>query len=164
MQPRAETSGEQSLSFVAARVFGELAPGELMSESASRTESGVVEAIGLEPQPNKKGELLVYALVEPMIEEVALVEQPLAEIIKSTVVVTNSPSREQIIRAAVKPIYQTPPVTKSMLESTARFQERFVVRGSVLRSRPLLIATIILSLLISLACLKDRRTSSTESL
>lgn len=55
-------------------VIGELAPEEEVADSASRTERGHVEAVGLEPETNKVGELLTNALTDPMVEEVTLVE------------------------------------------------------------------------------------------
>lgn len=44
--------------------------------------------------------------------------------------VVSSPLREHIISADVAPVFQTPPITNNMLESIARFYERFVVRAS----------------------------------
>lgn len=77
VQPRAETSGEQSPSLVVAEVFGEVAPREDMASIASRSEQ--FEVMGLEPEPNKEVELLVDAPVELLIKEVEPVEQLLAE-------------------------------------------------------------------------------------
>lgn len=76
------------------------------------------------------------------VEEVVLVEQPLAEIIEEIVQVErpwtqineedalliSSPPRDRAISPIVEPVFQTPPVTRSTPDS--RFYQRFVVKAS----------------------------------
>lgn len=54
-----------------------------------------------------------------------MVEQPPSEITGATAIVVRSPPKEQTMTAVAEPVYQTPPPTKSTLESTFKFYERF---------------------------------------
>lgn len=139
-----------------------------MGEFASKTKSKPLEARSFAFELNNEWELLVNIPIDPtptqIIEEVALVKQPPAELNEVVALVASSPPKGHIMTAVVEPVYQTPSGTKNTPESTVCFMNDLSSRRLVRRPRLLSPATSIPSSSISPTCLKSRRIFSTRSL
>lgn len=114
---------ERSLSIVVVGVLDELGPQEDIMESVSSVEVESTGGQSFATETNKGGNLEISAEQSHVRahEESALVEQPSTRISEDVVQGISSPLRDRVVSPTAELACRTPPVTRSSLESAARF-------------------------------------------